>query len=230
MYCNNTQMTSERVKNKKSRHSTSSRAVLFSSLHTMTSSVYYYSSHARKNVIYCLINPPFSTLKINSFTHPFSLGCLSPINNDRSLNSILFNYYAATQEPELWNEQEVTEWLLTICQKFDIDEEDISLLKGYSGQALDSLEKEDWIDRSPGSGTVIFKQWQKLKETHSVNKEEEENKVDLKSGMPTWTTNFTNLYNCTVKGRYDFGISPLTFWPQNKCSDINWHSSVCAKA
>ena len=54
MYCNNAQMTPERVKNKKSRHSTSSRAVLFSSLHALTSSVHYYSTHARKNVIYCL--------------------------------------------------------------------------------------------------------------------------------------------------------------------------------
>ena len=56
MYCNNAQMTPERVKKKKSRHSTSSRAVLFSSLHALTSSVHYYSTHARKTVIYCLIN------------------------------------------------------------------------------------------------------------------------------------------------------------------------------
>ena len=54
VYCNNAQMTPERVKNKKSPHSTSSRAVLFSSLHALTSSVYYYSTHARKNVIYLL--------------------------------------------------------------------------------------------------------------------------------------------------------------------------------
>ena len=56
MYCNNTQMTLGRVKNKKSKHSTSSHAVLFSSLHALTSSVYYNSTHARKNVIYCLNN------------------------------------------------------------------------------------------------------------------------------------------------------------------------------
>ena len=35
VYCNNAQMTPERVKNKKSPHSTSSRAVLFSSLHAL---------------------------------------------------------------------------------------------------------------------------------------------------------------------------------------------------
>ena len=35
-------------------NSTSSRAVLFSSFHAMTSSVIYYSTHARQNEIYLL--------------------------------------------------------------------------------------------------------------------------------------------------------------------------------
>ena len=52
VYCNRPQKTSQRVKN--NSHSTSSRVVLFCSLHAMTSSVFYYSTHTRKNVIYLL--------------------------------------------------------------------------------------------------------------------------------------------------------------------------------
>ena len=53
VYCNNAQMTSERVKNyEKVRHETKSRAVTFCSLHALASSVHYYSTYAQKNVIY----------------------------------------------------------------------------------------------------------------------------------------------------------------------------------
>ena len=41
-------------KNKKSRYSTSSRVVLFSSFHSVTLSVIYYRTHARQNEIYLL--------------------------------------------------------------------------------------------------------------------------------------------------------------------------------
>ena len=77
MYCNNTQMTPERVKNKKSRHSTSSRAVLFSSLHALTSSVHYYSTHARKNVIYCLniIHNEWKACLLTNHAPPHTIPC-----------------------------------------------------------------------------------------------------------------------------------------------------------
>ncbi len=55
MYCNRSRKMPKCEKNKKSRHSTSSRAVLFSSFHAMTSTVIYYSTHARQNEIYLLI-------------------------------------------------------------------------------------------------------------------------------------------------------------------------------
>ena len=41
-------------KEQQSRHSTSSRVVLFCSLHPVTSSVIYYSTHTQKNAIYLL--------------------------------------------------------------------------------------------------------------------------------------------------------------------------------
>ena len=54
VYCNRSQKTSWRVEN----HSTSSPVVLFCSLHAVTSSVIYYSTHTGENVIYLLILVP----------------------------------------------------------------------------------------------------------------------------------------------------------------------------
>ena len=53
VYCNRSQKTSQRVKN--NSHATRLRLGLFCSLHAVTSSVIYYSTHSRKNVIYLLI-------------------------------------------------------------------------------------------------------------------------------------------------------------------------------
>ena len=52
--CNRSQKTSQRVKN--NSHTTRLRVVLCCSLHAVTSSVIYYSTHTRKNVIYLLTN------------------------------------------------------------------------------------------------------------------------------------------------------------------------------
>ena len=52
VYCNRSQKTSQHVKNS---DATRLRVVLFCSLHAVTSSVIYYSTHPRKNVIYLSI-------------------------------------------------------------------------------------------------------------------------------------------------------------------------------
>ena len=50
VYCNRQQKTSQHVKN----NNQATRVVLFCSLHAVTSSVIYYSTHTRENVIYLL--------------------------------------------------------------------------------------------------------------------------------------------------------------------------------
>ena len=52
VYCNRSQKTSQHVKN--DSHATRLRVILFCSLHTVTSSVIYYSTQTPKNVIYLL--------------------------------------------------------------------------------------------------------------------------------------------------------------------------------
>ena len=51
-----------------------------------------------------------------------------------------------------------------MCHEFEIDEVEISSLKGQNGKGLDSLPEAAWIRRSPNHGDIFFIQWQKLKE------------------------------------------------------------------
>ena len=59
VYCNRSKMMSQRVKNKKSTTQDEVEWRDCCSLHAVTSSVIYYSTHTRKNVIYL-----FYTIKI----------------------------------------------------------------------------------------------------------------------------------------------------------------------
>ena len=68
VYCNRSQKTSlHACKEQQSRHSTSSCVVRFCSLHAVTSSVIYYSTNTRENVIYFLNIQYTHTEKSNLF-------------------------------------------------------------------------------------------------------------------------------------------------------------------
>ena len=69
-----------------------------------------------------------------------------------------------------------------MCHEFEIDEVEISSLKGQNGKALETLQKDDWIRRSPNHGDVFFIQWQKLKEEYFKKVGEGDVNVEVKSG------------------------------------------------
>ena len=89
------------------------------------------------------------------------------------LYSVLYSlfYLVAANQPELWNKLQVTNWISEICQSFEIEEDEVSDLKGQNGKALDSLPKEDWIRRSK-HGDLFYNEWQKLKGSEHKQKEE----------------------------------------------------------
>ena len=58
----------------------------------------------------------------------------------------------------------MAEWILKVCLEFEIDEDQVSLLKNQNGKGLDILPKDDWIRRSPNHGDTFFKKWEMLKE------------------------------------------------------------------
>ena len=71
---------------------------------------------------------------------------------------------------------------MKVCHDFEIDEVEISSLKGQNGKALETLQKDDWIRRCRKHGDIFFNLWQKLKEEHFKTKGEEDENIEVKSG------------------------------------------------
>ena len=80
-------------------------------------------------------------------------------------------------QPESWNKLQVTTWISKICKDFEIEEDEVSNLKGQNGRGLDSLPKGDWKERSK-HGDLFYNEWQKLKSTGSQHKQEEKTTVE----------------------------------------------------
>ena len=95
------------------------------------------------------------------------------------------SFCVETHNPVSWNKQQVTEWILKVCQECEIDEDEISSLKGQNGKGLETLERVDWIERSQNHGDIFFRQWQILKEEHFKKTGEGDVNVDANSGRYT---------------------------------------------
>ena len=94
-------------------------------------------------------------------------------------------FCAETQNPVLWNKQQVTEWIVKVCQECEINEDEISSLKGQNGKGLETLHRVDWIEKSQKHGLIFFRQWQTLKEEHFKKTGEGDVNVDAISGRYT---------------------------------------------
>ena len=62
----------------------------------------------------------------------------------------------------MWTRQQVTNWISDLCKKFEIEEDEVSGLKGQNGKGLDGLLKKDWKERSK-HGDLFYNEWKKLK-------------------------------------------------------------------
>jgi hypothetical protein len=67
---------------------------------------------------------------------------------------------------ELPNEREsltrmrIQLWFKKATQTLEVDIQKVSNLKSLNGLALNMLQKEDWIRRSPDCGDILFNMWQ----------------------------------------------------------------------
>ena len=68
---------------------------------------------------------------------------------------------------EKWNKLQVRNWVDGVCEKFEVEEADVSELKTLNGKGLNKLSKEDWIRRSPKQGDLFYKMWMDLKKEKS---------------------------------------------------------------
>ena len=56
--------------------------------------------------------------------------------------------------------QKIQQWFEKVTEKLEIDIQEVSNFKSLNGLALNMLQKEDWIRRSPEYGDILFNMWQ----------------------------------------------------------------------
>ena len=62
----------------------------------------------------------------------------------------------------------MAKWITGVCDLCDIDEAEVSMFKTLSGAELSNLSSEDWTERSPSQGDILFTMWRKrLKTLHA---------------------------------------------------------------
>lgn len=82
------------------------------------------------------------------------------------------------------------EWIDNFCKEHEIDEREVSKLRLQNGKGLNMLLKEEWKERSPNYGDVLFRMWHELIKKDSTRetdtkKEEKTNEVCLDEKSPT---------------------------------------------
>jgi hypothetical protein len=57
--------------------------------------------------------------------------------------------------------QQIQEWFERIAELLEIDIQEVSYFESLNYLALNTLQKDDWIRRSPCYGDILFNMWQK---------------------------------------------------------------------
>ena len=116
VYCNRSQKTSQRVKN--NSHATRLRLVsyFFVSLHAVTSSVIYHSTHTRKNASHLLNHSAWMCLMNTEYPNPQVIPC----DNSKDMQDFPISHYAVWchSYDHLHNKQILKgKWNETFCLK-----------------------------------------------------------------------------------------------------------------
>lgn len=86
--------------------------------------------------------------------------------------AVLFTSFPCTGRPEKWTKLQVAKWIDSICDDYEMDKEEVIDLKKANGRGLDTLDKEDWLRRSPTQGDLLYKLWKQLKGEKNNDMEE----------------------------------------------------------
>lgn len=92
---------------------------------------------------------------------------------------MIFHSSIAYIAPEKWNKAQVKQWINDVCEECEIEEDDVSMLKTLSGAGLAHLTRQDFKERCPKQGDLIFTLWKKL-----LNKSTEEPGSDSAKSPP----------------------------------------------
>ena len=63
--------------------------------------------------------------------------------------------------PAPLTKQKIQQWFKKAADQLEIDIQEVSKFMSFNGLALNMLQKEDWIRRSPDYGDILFNMWQK---------------------------------------------------------------------
>ena len=86
--------------------------------------------------------------------------------------------------PESWTKAQVKDWLVNICNDYEIDEVVISQFASMNGKGLNKLPEEQWRSREPNVGDFLFGMWNELKnEQPNEQSSETDTKKERKSGV-----------------------------------------------
>lgn len=64
-------------------------------------------------------------------------------------------------DPQKWTKEQVAKWITDVCVACAIDEAEVTILKTLSGAELSNFSREDWTERSPSEGDILFTMWRR---------------------------------------------------------------------
>ena len=104
---------------------------------------------------------------------------------------MIFHAFIAYIAPDKWNKAQVNQWINDVCEECEIEEDDVSMLKTLSGAGLAHLTRQDFKERCPKQGDLIFTLWKKL-----LNKSTEEPGSDSAKSPPNSPRKGKQYTNC----------------------------------
>lgn len=104
---------------------------------------------------------------------------------------MIFHTSIAYIAPDKWNKAQVKQWINEVCEECEIEEDDVSMLKTLSGAGLAHLTRQDFKERCPKQGDLIFTLWKRL-----LNKSTEEPESDSAKSPPNSPRKGKQYTNC----------------------------------
>ena len=127
---------------------------------------------------------------------------------------MIFHTFFAYIAPDKWSKAQVKQWIDDVCEECEIEEDDVSMLKTISGVGLAHLTRQDFKERCPKQGDLMFNLWKKL-----LNKSTEEPESDSTKSPPNSPRkgeHYTNCYKFFLpfKGNWrEKSLRSLLIWP-----------------
>lgn len=117
---------------------------------------------------------------------------------------MIFHTFISYIAPDKWKKAQVKQWIDEVCEEYEIEEEDVSMLKTVSGRGLAKLTRQDFKERCPKQGDLIFTLWKEL-----LKKSTEELGSDSAKSSPNSPRKGKQYTNCYKR---EFSLVSINFF------------------